>query len=109
MELELKDLQTLNARLLSESESTAAALDAARDREFELTNDLGLAKRHVEALEESLRAAVADDREKKKADMLADMMAKIDTVSPPASPLFGANLRRTRSFPRPPLPPDSAN
>lgn len=81
MELEIKDLQTLNARLRSESESTTAALDIARDREFELSNELGLAKRQVETLEQSLSAAAADDREKKKAGMLADMMARIDTVS----------------------------
>lgn len=69
-------------RLETESKTTSAALDSARDREFELSNELNLAKRQVETLERSLAAAAVEDREKKKADMLAEMMAKVDTVSP---------------------------
>ncbi|GHJ84108.1 hypothetical protein NliqN6_0510 [Naganishia liquefaciens] len=77
--LELKDLKDGQVRLQVESRDARAALDAARDREFELSTELGSAKRQVEALERQLADAVADDREKKKAEMLEEMMAKIDT------------------------------
>lgn len=97
MELELKDLKTLNTRLSSESQTTNVALDTARDREFELSNELNIAKRQVETLEKSLATAVADDREKKKAEMLAEMMAKIDTVRPMSSTRCAwLTCRRTR-------------
>lgn len=42
-------------------------------------------KAHVQELKHAQAVSAADDREKKKADMLAEMMAKIDSVgnSPP--------------------------
>lgn len=79
--LELKDLKDGHHRLELDAQKTQAELDAARDREFELSTELGSAKRQVESLEQQLAGALADDREKKKAEMLAEMMARIDTVS----------------------------
>lgn len=58
-----------------------SALEASNDRETLLGKDLESLKAELEEIKLAQASAIADDREKRKADMLTEMMAKIDTVS----------------------------
>lgn len=68
-------------RLESEAQETAAALDNEKDRAGQLEKSLDTQRLQLEELQQAQAVAVADDREKRKTEMLAEMMAKIDTVS----------------------------
>ncbi|KAJ9111106.1 hypothetical protein QFC19_001305 [Naganishia cerealis] len=78
VDIELKELKSGQSRLEDEARAAVTELETARDRELELSAELEAAKRHIAELEKSQAAAAADDREKRKADMLAEMIAKID-------------------------------
>lgn len=80
MDIELKELKSGHSRLEEEARTAVAELETARDRELELSTELEAAKWHITELEKSQATAAADDREKKKAEMLAEMIAKIDAV-----------------------------
>lgn len=82
MDIELKELKSGHTRLEDEARTAVAQVESARDRELELSAELDAAKRHITELEKSQATAAADDREKKKAEMLAEMIAKIDVVRP---------------------------
>jgi hypothetical protein len=80
VDIELKELKSGHTRLEDEARTAVAQVESARDRELELSAELDAAKRHITELEKSQATAAADDREKKKAEMLAEMIAKIDVV-----------------------------
>jgi hypothetical protein len=81
MSLEVTDLRLSQRRLEEELRENGLALETAKDRELELGKDLDSTKVKLEQLKIDQAAAVSEDRDKRKADMLSDMMAKIDTVS----------------------------
>ncbi len=68
-------------RLESEARETAAALDGEKDRAAQLERSLDVQRMQLEGLKNAQAVAVADDREKRKAEMLAEMMSKIDKVN----------------------------
>jgi kinesin family protein 5 len=74
------ELRFSQSRLEAEAHETAATLESERDRAAALEKELDLQRMQLEELKQAQAVAVADDREKRKAEMLADMMAKIDTV-----------------------------
>ena len=83
MQLEVQDLRSIRLRLEEELLENGTGLQAARDREMELSKDVVSLRKQMEELRSSRADAVSDDREKRKAEMLSEMMAKIETVSSP--------------------------
>jgi hypothetical protein len=82
MQLEVQDLRSIRLRLEEELLENGTGLQAARDREMDLSKDVVSLRKQIEELRSSRADAVSDDREKRKAEMLSEMMAKIETVSP---------------------------
>ncbi len=80
VDLELAELRASQERLEEDAKENAANLELAKDREAEMSNEIDRLKMQVQELQQVQAVAAADDREKRKADMLAEMMAKIDTV-----------------------------
>ncbi|KAJ9093382.1 hypothetical protein QFC21_006412 [Naganishia friedmannii] len=93
-DIELKELRSGHSRLEDEARRTMAELETARDRELQLSAELEAAKRHITELEKSQATAAADDREKRKADMLAEMIAKIDANAGDSWTSSSSKLRR---------------
>lgn len=81
MQLEVQDLRSIRLRLEEELLENGTGLQAARDREMELSKEVVSLRKQMEELRLSRADAVSDDREKRKAEMLSEMMAKIETVS----------------------------
>jgi hypothetical protein len=76
----VSELRAVQARLEEEVRENGTSLDVARDKEGELTAELKALRLKVEELQLAKATAVSDDREKRKAEMLSEMMAKIETV-----------------------------
>jgi kinesin family protein 5 len=81
MQLEVQDLRSTQMRLEEELLENGTGLQAARDKEMELNKDIAALRKHNQELKSSNADAVSDDREKRKAEMLSEMMKKIETVS----------------------------
>ncbi|KAG7571473.1 hypothetical protein FFLO_00656 [Filobasidium floriforme] len=79
LQLEVSELRAVQARLEEEVRENGTSLDVARDKEGELTAELKALRLQVEELQLAKATAVSDDREKRKAEMLSEMMAKIET------------------------------
>ena len=80
LQLEVSELRVVQGRLEEEVRENGANLDVARDKEAELTREVQGLRLQVEELRLAKATAVSDDREKRKAEMLSEMMAKIETV-----------------------------
>ncbi len=95
-------------RFETDAREMASMLDSEKDRVAELEKAFETQRLQFEELTHAQAAAVADERGRKKADMLADMMAKIDTVSLPVSDTFSLLTDICREELLPTLPPRSS-
>jgi Skp family chaperone for outer membrane proteins len=86
--MELQDLRVAKDRLAEELQESGTDLGAARDKEMSSAKEVQVLKHQLEELIKSKANAVSDDREKRKAEMLAEMMSKIETVSVRSSSLL---------------------
>lgn len=77
----MSELKREQGRLEEEVRENATSLEIARDKEGELVREVQALRLRVEELQLVKATAVSDDREKKKQEMLSEMMAKIETVS----------------------------
>ncbi|OCF35334.1 kinesin [Kwoniella heveanensis BCC8398] len=78
MSAELNDLRILSARLESESKDAAITLDSYKEKIVELQKDIEEQKNQIEELKKVQTREKEEEKEKRKAEMLNEMMSKID-------------------------------
>lgn len=82
MSSQLNELRLQLERLDYDNKEGVIAMDILKEQNTDLTNDIEeLRKTLAELRAAQKEAASADDKEKKKAEKMALMMAKFDTVS----------------------------
>jgi len=82
MSSQLNELRLQLERLGYDSKESAIAMDILKEQNTDLTNDLEELRKTIAELRLNQKDALAEDKEKKKAEKMAMMMAKFDTVSP---------------------------
>lgn len=83
MVAELGELRIASARFETEAKDGAIVLDTYKDKVAELQRDLEEQRAEIDALKHSHARDKEDEKEKRKAEMLQDMLSKIDIVRPP--------------------------
>lgn len=80
MSAQLNELRMQIERLDYENKEAAITVDILREQNQDLTVDLDEQKKIVEDLQSTQRDPSEEDKEKKKAEKMAMMMAQFDTV-----------------------------
>lgn len=78
---QLNELRLQLERLEYDNKESIIAMDILKEQNADLTNDLEELKRTIAELRSTQKDASAEVKEKKKAEKMAMMMAKFDTVS----------------------------
>jgi kinesin family member 5 len=81
MSSQLNELRLQLERLGYDSKESAIAMDILKEQNTDLTNDLEELRKTIAELRLTQKDASTEDKEKKKAEKMAMMMAKFDTVS----------------------------
>jgi kinesin family protein 5 len=82
MSSQLNELRLQLERLDYDNKEGVIAMDILKEQNADLTNDIEELRKTLAELRAAQKEAVsADDKEKKKAEKMALMMAKFDTVS----------------------------
>jgi kinesin family member 5 len=82
MSSQLNELRLQLERLDYDNKEGVIAMDTLKEQNTDLTNDIEELRKTLGELRAAQKeAASADDKEKKKAEKMALMMAKFDTVS----------------------------
>lgn len=80
MSAQLNELRMQIERLDYENKEAGITVDILREQNQDITAELEEAKKLVADLESTQRDPSAEDKEKKKAEKMAMMMAQFDTV-----------------------------
>ena len=80
MSTQLSELRLQLERLDYDNKEGAITIDTLKEQNQDLTNDLEEVRKSLAELKSTQRDATAEDKEKKKAEKMALMMAKFDTV-----------------------------
>lgn len=78
---QLNELRLQLERLEYDNKESIIAMDILKEQNADLTNDLEDLKKTIAELRSTQKDASAEVKEKKKAEKMAMMMAKFDTVS----------------------------
>ena len=81
MTTELGELRIASARFETEAKDGAIVLDTYKDKVAELQRDLEEQRGEIDALKHTQVREKDEEKEKRKAEMLQDMLSKIDIVS----------------------------
>lgn len=81
MTAELGELRIASARFETEAKDGAIVLDTYKDKVAELQRDLEEQRVEIDALKHAQVREKDEEKEKRKAEMLQDMLSKIDIVS----------------------------
>jgi kinesin family protein 5 len=80
MSAQLNELRMQLERLDYESKEGSITVDILREQNQDLTNELEELKKTITELRSTQKDSFAEDKEKKKAEKMAMMMAQFDTV-----------------------------
>lgn len=83
MSTQLNDLRLQVERLGYDNKEGLITVDILKEQNADLGNELEELRKTISDLKSSQKDAVAGDKEKKKAEKMALMMAKFDSVSGP--------------------------
>lgn len=82
MSSQLNELRLELQRLGYDSKESVIVLDTLREQNADLNRDLEELRKTIAELRMTQKDSTTEDREKKKAEKMAMMMAKFDTVCP---------------------------
>lgn len=81
MSSQLNELRLQLERLDYDNKEGSITIDILKEQNQDLTNELEELKKTIEGLKSIQKDLSAEDKEKKKAEKMAMMMAQFDTVS----------------------------
>jgi kinesin family member 5 len=80
MSAQLNELRLQLERLDYDNKESGITIDILKEQNQDLTNELEELKKSIESLKATQKEATAEDKEKRKAEKMAMMMAQFDTV-----------------------------